>query len=93
MRIENAVEKGKVSEEYITSEQECQVFSKWTQEFTRQEHPPLIQVLLEMENDRDIAGNSMPNLVYVSRGKSRTSPHHFKAGALNALVSMTRHSK
>ena len=29
----------------------------------------------------------MPSLIYVSREKSRTSPHHFKAGALNALVS------
>lgn len=29
----------------------------------------------------------MPNLVYVSREKSKTYPHHFKAGALNALVS------
>ncbi|GMQ05846.1 hypothetical protein CsSME_00050692 [Camellia sinensis var. sinensis] len=28
----------------------------------------------------------MPNLIYVSRHKSKTSPHHFKAGALNALV-------
>jgi hypothetical protein len=28
----------------------------------------------------------MPNLIYVSREKSRTSPHHFKAGALNVLV-------
>lgn len=29
----------------------------------------------------------MPNLVYVSREKSKTYPHHFKAGALNTLVS------
>lgn len=28
----------------------------------------------------------MPLLVYVSREKRRASPHHFKAGALNALV-------
>lgn len=28
----------------------------------------------------------MPNLVYVSREKSRTAQHHFKAGALNALL-------
>jgi len=29
----------------------------------------------------------MPNLIYVSREKSKVSPHHFKAGALNTLVS------
>lgn len=43
-RIENVVEKGKVTDEYITSEQERQAFSKWTHEFTRQEHPSVIQV-------------------------------------------------
>jgi hypothetical protein len=30
----------------------------------------------------------MPTLIYVSREKSKTSPHHFKAGALNVLVSI-----
>ncbi|CAL5360254.1 unnamed protein product [Camellia sinensis] len=44
------------------------------------------QVLLEIGRDKDITGESMPNLIYVSRHKSKTSPHHFKAGALNALV-------
>lgn len=46
-----------------------------------------MQVLLESGKHEDISGNSMPNLIYVSRQKSTTSPHHFKAGALNALVS------
>lgn len=45
------------------------------------------QVLLDNSKDRDITGHPMSNLIYVSREKSRTSPHHFKAGALNALVS------
>ena len=44
------------------------------------------QVLLESGKDVDVSGHSMPNLVYVSREKSSSSPHHFKAGALNALV-------
>ncbi|KAK8703228.1 hypothetical protein V6N13_021553 [Hibiscus sabdariffa] len=44
------------------------------------------QVLLDKNKDRDIAGHCLPNLVYVSRQKSPTSPHHFKAGALNVLV-------
>ena len=30
----------------------------------------------------------MPNLIYLSREKSKTSFHHFKAGALNVLVSL-----
>jgi hypothetical protein len=45
------------------------------------------QVLSENSKDKDITGDLMPNLIYVSRQKSKTSPHHFKAGALNVLVS------
>lgn len=42
-RIENVVDSGKVSE-YITSEGEHEAFSKWNKEFTRQDHPAVIQV-------------------------------------------------
>ena len=42
--------------------------------------------MLESGKDMDITGHTMPNFVYVSRGKSPASPHHFKAGALNVLV-------
>ncbi|XP_052209370.1 cellulose synthase-like protein G3 isoform X1 [Diospyros lotus] len=86
VRVENVVEKGKIPNEFITSEQKRQVFSIWSEEFTRQDHPAIVQVLLEAREDRDITGQSMPNLVYLSREKSKTSSHHFKAGALNALL-------
>ncbi|KAM7525905.1 hypothetical protein LguiA_015807 [Lonicera macranthoides] len=87
-RVENVVEKGKVSEEFITNEDEREVFNKWNCQglFTRQDHPTIIQVLLESGKDIDIGGRWMPNLIYLSRQKCRRSPHHFKAGALNALV-------
>ncbi|XP_035541566.1 cellulose synthase-like protein G3 isoform X2 [Juglans regia] len=87
-RVENIVERGKVGEEYIASEQEQEAFNKWTAgSFTRQDHPTVIQVLLDSDKDKDmITGHVMPNLIYVSREKSRTSPHHFKAGALNVLL-------
>lgn len=84
-RIENVVVGGKVAD-YITSEEELEAFSKWDKEFTRQDHPAVIQVLLESCKDKDVTGHPMPNLIYVSREKSRTSPNHFKAGALNTLV-------
>ncbi|XP_022849638.1 cellulose synthase-like protein G3 [Olea europaea var. sylvestris] len=45
-----------------------------------------IKVLLNANKDKDNKGQPMPNLVYVSREKRRTSPHQFKAGALNALI-------
>ncbi|KAL3532894.1 hypothetical protein ACH5RR_006415 [Cinchona calisaya] len=89
MRIESVVEKGTIPDEYITNEQEHEAFSNWTPGFTRHQHPSIIQVLLESCKDKDISGNSMPNLIYVSREKSKTAQHHFKAGALNALRSFT----
>ncbi|KAK8921591.1 Cellulose synthase-like protein G3 [Platanthera zijinensis] len=46
----------------------------------------LIQVLCESTKDKDIAGHPLPNLIYMSREKRPASPHHFKAGALNALL-------
>lgn len=85
-RVENVVERGKVEEEYITSEEQRQMFNKWTDGFTRQDHPTIIQVLLEIGRDKDCRGQTLPNLVYVSRQKSKTIPHHFKAGALNTLL-------
>ncbi|CAA3013906.1 cellulose synthase G3 [Olea europaea subsp. europaea] len=85
-RVESVVEQGKVSDEYISNEKQHQVLSRyWTKDFTRQNHPSIIQVLLVADHDKDITGNSMPNLVYVSREKSKATPHYFKAGALNAL--------
>ncbi|CAI9775794.1 unnamed protein product [Fraxinus pennsylvanica] len=87
IRVENVVEKGKVSDEYISSELQHQLLSQyWTKDFTRQNHPSIIQVLLNANKDKDIKGHPMPNLVYVSREKRKTTPHHFKAGALNALI-------
>ncbi|KAB2620742.1 cellulose synthase-like protein G3 [Pyrus ussuriensis x Pyrus communis] len=86
VKVNNVIERGKVDQEYLTGEREIQAFSKWTDGFTRQDHPAVIQVLLDNSKDRDITGHLMSNLIYVSREKSRASPHHFKAGALNALL-------
>ncbi|KAL2551030.1 Cellulose synthase-like protein G3 [Forsythia ovata] len=85
-RVENSVEKGQILDEYKTSEEAAEAFGKWNQGFTRQDHPAVIKVVSQTGNDKDIRGHSMPNLVYVSREKCRTSEHHFKAGALNALL-------
>ncbi|XAR55157.1 Cellulose synthase (UDP-forming) [Bertholletia excelsa] len=85
-RVENVVQRGKVWDEYITSEEEREAFGKWTPGFIRQDHPPVIQVLLDSSRDKDVSDQTMPNLIYMSREKSKTSPHHFKAGALNALL-------
>ncbi|XP_039115832.1 cellulose synthase-like protein G3 [Dioscorea cayenensis subsp. rotundata] len=84
-KIESVMEKGQVSDDLFISEEDRAIFKKW-KNFTRSNHPAVIQVLLQSSRDMDIMGNPLPNLVYVSREKSSTSFHHFKAGALNALL-------
>ncbi|XP_022136379.1 cellulose synthase-like protein G3 isoform X2 [Momordica charantia] len=86
MRVGNVLEKGKVGDEFVNGEEERTAFNKWTKSFTRKQHPAVIQVLLESGKNKDMIGESLPNLIYVSREKSVTSHHHFKAGALNALL-------
>lgn len=88
-RVENVVERSG-SADYISSDEDAfKAFSKWRNNcdgLTRQDHPAIIQVLLESSIHRDLAGHAMPNLIYVSREKSTTTPHHYKAGALNMLL-------
>ncbi|KAI3928557.1 hypothetical protein MKW98_024158 [Papaver atlanticum] len=86
MKVEGVVDRGCVGDEHIKTDKQREAFSRWEDEFTRQDHPTVIQVLLENGQDKDITGVDMPNLVYVSRQKSKASHHHFKAGALNVLV-------
>ncbi|XP_016647665.1 PREDICTED: cellulose synthase-like protein G2 isoform X2 [Prunus mume] len=53
------------------------------------DHPALIEVIQETTSDEAIQENetkNMPLLVYVSREKRPSHPHHFKAGALNVLL-------
>ncbi|XP_025689700.1 cellulose synthase A catalytic subunit 2 [UDP-forming] isoform X1 [Arachis hypogaea] len=50
------------------------------------DHPGMIQVFLGQDGVRDIEGNELPRLVYVSREKRPGFDHHKKAGAMNALV-------
>ncbi|KAK9943837.1 hypothetical protein M0R45_009432 [Rubus argutus] len=50
------------------------------------DHPGMIQVFLGQNGFRDIEGNELPRLVYVSREKRPGFDHHKKAGAMNALV-------
>lgn len=50
------------------------------------DHPGMIQVFLGNDEVRDIEGNELPKLVYVSREKRPGFDHHKKAGAMNALM-------
>lgn len=46
VRLENVLVRGKVSEEYITDESERRALSKWTDEFTQQDHSTIIKVCI-----------------------------------------------
>ncbi|XP_047337864.1 cellulose synthase-like protein G1 [Impatiens glandulifera] len=88
IRIEKVVEIGKIDENYLANYEEgretISKLSRWT--FSSQYHPTIIQVILDNTKDKDKTGVPMPNLIYVAREKSKMSSHHFKAGALNALL-------
>ncbi|KAK8971239.1 Cellulose synthase-like protein G3 [Platanthera guangdongensis] len=83
-RVKVAVKRGYVDLNLVDSSEE-KTFLNW-KKFTHMDHPSHIQVLCESRKDRDIAGHPLPNLIYMSREKRPSSPHHFKAGALNALL-------
>ncbi|KAL5712207.1 hypothetical protein ACHQM5_014399 [Ranunculus cassubicifolius] len=51
-----------------------------------QDHHPVIEVIGDNVIDGEEKQPSMPLLIYVSRGKRQSQPHHFKAGALNVLL-------
>lgn len=44
------------------------------------------KVFLGQNGVRDIEGNELPRLIYVSREKRPGFDHHKKAGAMNSLV-------
>ncbi|KAL6349542.1 hypothetical protein AAG906_034199 [Vitis piasezkii] len=60
-----------ISHDYITKQGESEALSRWTDGFTPQNHPPVVQVLLEYGKDNDATGHGMPNLVYISREKTQ----------------------
>ncbi|TKW28710.1 hypothetical protein SEVIR_3G346501v4 [Setaria viridis] len=66
---------------------EKSISRSWTKE-KRQDHDAYVEIITagEEEDDDQQGEETMPLLVYVSRQKRRASPHHFKAGALNALL-------
>ncbi|PNX81566.1 cellulose synthase-like protein g2-like, partial [Trifolium pratense] len=55
-----------------------------TASITSQNHPSIVEVIQE-NSSGEIEQVKLPLLVYVSREKRPSHPHHFKAGALNAL--------
>ncbi|TKY57409.1 Cellulose synthase protein E6 [Spatholobus suberectus] len=83
--IESAVARGKIPE---NMRNQHRGFSEWNPKTTKQDHQPIVQMIIDgRDTDAvDEDGLQLPTVVYLSREKRLNYPHHFKAGAINALI-------
>ncbi|KAK4275299.1 hypothetical protein QN277_018408 [Acacia crassicarpa] len=81
--IESVVEKGKVPD---SVRNQHSGFSEWNDKTTKQNHQPIVQIIIGGRDTNAIDGDGLPTLVYMAREKRPNFPHHFKAGAMNALI-------
>ncbi|PON43428.1 Cellulose synthase [Parasponia andersonii] len=63
-------------------------FSEWDSYWSRRDHHTILQILVDGPdpNVKDVAGCTLPTLVYLAREKRPQYHHNFKAGAINALI-------
>ncbi|XP_028780663.1 cellulose synthase-like protein G2 [Neltuma alba] len=77
-------EKQKIKEKYEAFEEEIKRAREGRAPSNdEQDHPSIIEVI--QDNTSEVEQVELPLLVYVSREKRPSHPHHFKAGALNVL--------
>ncbi|XP_075664338.1 cellulose synthase-like protein E6 isoform X4 [Castanea sativa] len=86
-RIENTTKLGRLSEEIC---KEHKGFNEWIFVASRRDHQTILQILIDGRESEavDIQGQTLPTLVYLSREKRPQYHHHFKAGAMNALIGL-----
>ncbi|KAM3701222.1 hypothetical protein ACJW31_05G155400 [Castanea mollissima] len=86
-RIENTTKLGRISEEIS---KEHKGFNEWIFVASRRDHQTILQILIDGRESEavDIQGQILPTLVYLSREKRPQYHHHFKAGAMNALIGL-----
>ncbi|KAJ0081922.1 hypothetical protein Patl1_09606 [Pistacia atlantica] len=84
-RIETATKLGRLSED---TRKEHKGFREWDFVLSRRDHQTILQILIDGRDPKavDIEGQRLPTLVYLAREKRPQFPHHFKAGAINALI-------
>ncbi|XP_031478906.1 cellulose synthase-like protein E6 [Nymphaea colorata] len=85
-RIESAVSLGRVPPEI--REEHQRLFSDWNPTTNSRDHPSILKILIGGGDSKavDVDRCPLPTLVYMAREKRPTYPHHFKAGAMNALL-------
>ncbi|KAL0715110.1 hypothetical protein Bca4012_064432 [Brassica carinata] len=81
-RIETAARLGRIPDEARLKYGEG--FSQWDSDATRRNHGTILQILVDARKDNKVT--TVPTLVYLSREKRPEHHHHFKAGAMNALI-------
>ncbi|KAL1189485.1 Cellulose synthase-like protein E1 [Cardamine amara subsp. amara] len=81
-RIEMATTHGRVPEEARLKHGDG--FSQWDFDTTRRNHGTILQILVDGREEK--TRETIPTLVYLSREKRPQHHHHFKAGAMNAML-------
>ncbi|KAJ1410809.1 Nucleotide-diphospho-sugar transferase [Sesbania bispinosa] len=83
--IESAVAKDRLPENVRN---EHRGFLEWNPKTTKQDHQSIVQIIIDGRdtNGVDEDGFQLPTVVYMAREKRPNYPHHFKAGAINALI-------
>ncbi|KAK3419386.1 hypothetical protein EUGRSUZ_H05074 [Eucalyptus grandis] len=66
-------------------------FLEWDTVSSRRDHQTILQIIIDGRDTMavDSEGQPLPTLVYLVREKRPQYSHHFKAGAMNALVSVS----
>ncbi|XP_050288230.1 cellulose synthase-like protein E6 [Quercus robur] len=84
-QVENTTKLGQISEEIS---KEHKGFNEWILVASRHDHQTILQILIDGRDSEavDIQGQPLPTLVYLAREKRTQYHHHFKAGAMNALI-------
>ncbi|PPD82637.1 hypothetical protein GOBAR_DD20427 [Gossypium barbadense] len=85
MRIEATTKLDRIPD-YIRKQHKG--FREWDFVTSKRDHQTILQILIDGRdtNAVDIKGDPLPTLVYLAREKRPQYHHHFKAGAMNALI-------
>ncbi|KAK6289067.1 hypothetical protein POUND7_000608 [Theobroma cacao] len=85
MRIETTTKLNRIPEDI---RKQHKGFREWDFVSSKHDHQTILQILIDGRdpNAVDVEGRPLPTLVYLAREKRPQFHHHFKAGAMNALI-------